>query len=155
MTTFSGRNASSATLRSPIDAVWAVLVDPELLARLTPQVERIEANGDRWRWTMSSIPVLSMSIAPSFTEIMRFEEPTRIEYHHDPACAHERAAAEGVYTLAPSADGGTHVSIDITITVDLPIPRIMRSAVETTMNVVIAGIGRGFSERLLRHLGER
>ncbi|QIK76678.1 SRPBCC family protein [Nocardioides piscis] len=153
MNRFRARNTSEATLRSSPDKVWAVLTDPTLLPKLTPYLKRIDVDGDRWTWQLAHIPVMSATIAPTFTEVMTFDEPTRIGFAHDPSKPDERTGVEGSYVLRPEGSG-THVAIDLEIWCDLPLPRISRLAVQTVMHGVVAGMGKRFAHNMLRHLGE-
>jgi carbon monoxide dehydrogenase subunit G len=155
---FRARNKSEATLRSSQDKVWEVLTDPTLLPELTPYLQRIDVDGKHWTWSLTHIPVLSATVAPTFTEVMTFDEPTRITFAHDPDRPDERTGVEGEYLLRPEVrpDGstGTHVAIDLEIWCDLPLPRVSRIAVETVMHGVVAAMGRRFASNMLRHLGE-
>lgn len=153
MNRFRARNQSEATLRSSQDKVWEVLTDPTLLPELTPYLHRIDVDGDRWTWNLTHIPVMSATVAPTFTEVMTFDEPTRITFAHDPGRPEERTGVEGEYLLRPEGSG-THVAIDLEIWCDLPLPRISRIAVETVMHGVVAAMGRRFAHNMLRHLGE-
>lgn len=164
MATFRARDRSSAVLRSPRSEVWAVLTDPDLVARMTPYVTGIDVAGDRWTWRMAQIPVLGISVAPTFTEIMDLRPEERIVFTHDPGRPHEMTAVTGEYVLtdapdAPDAPGGydrgTAVSIDLLIACDLPLPSLARPAVERVMAGVVKHMGTVFSRNLLRHLGER
>jgi carbon monoxide dehydrogenase subunit G len=150
---FRARNRSEATLESPPERVWGVLTDPDLLARLTPYLERIDVDGDRWTWTLTRIPVLHVTVVPTFTEVMTFEETSRIVFEHDPARPDERTGVEGSYSLTPHG-AGTHVAIDLEVWTDLPLPRVSRVAVETVMHGVVAAMGHRFAHNMLRHLGE-
>jgi carbon monoxide dehydrogenase subunit G len=152
MTRFSARDRSTEVVRADRAAVWAALTDPELLPRLTPYLHSIDVDGDRWRWNMARIPVLGLSVAPSFTEKMTFDEPRRIEFTHDPDSGQEKAGVEGTYDLE-ELDSGTRLAIDIDICVDLPLPGLSRSAVQGAMRGVIGVMGRRFATNLLRHLG--
>lgn len=158
MNRFRARNQSEATLHSSQDKVWEVLTDPTLLPELTPYLHRIDVDGDRWTWHLTHIPVMSATVAPTFTEVMTFDEPTRITFAHDLARPEERTGVEGEYVLRPETnpDGslGTHVCIDLEIWCDLPLPRLSRIAVETVMHGVVAAMGRRFAHHMLRHLGE-
>jgi hypothetical protein len=102
---------------------------------------------------MARIPVLGVSVAPSFTERMTFDEPRRIDFTHDPESGQEKAGVEGTYELE-EVEGGTRLSIDLDICVDLPLPGIARGAVERAMRGVIAAMGRRFAANLLRHLSD-
>jgi carbon monoxide dehydrogenase subunit G len=133
--------------------LWKALTDPDLLPRLTPYLHSIDAEGDLWRWNMARIPVLGVSVAPSFTERMTFDEPRRIDFTHDPESGQEKAGVEGTYELE-EVEGGTRLSIDLDICVDLPLPGIARGAVERAMRGVIAAMGRRFAANLLRHLSD-
>ena len=154
MTRFAAHNRSSASLRSSREDVWRALTDPVLLPRLTPYLHTIEVDGDRWHWNMARIPLLGRSIGTSFTEVMTFDEPHRIEFAHDDADTGEKTWVQGQYLLEEEGTG-THVSIDLGVTCDLPFNRIARPAVEGAMAAVMAGMGRRFAHNLLRHLGER
>ena len=155
---FRARNTSEASLRSTQDEVWKVLTDPTLLTELTPYLHRIDVDGDRWTWNLTHIPVMSATVAPTFTEVMTFDQPHRITFAHDPERPEERTGVDGEYRLRPepNPDGttGTHVAIDLEIWCDLPLPRLSRIPVETVMHGVVAAMGRRFAHNMLRHLGE-
>lgn len=152
MTQFSASVTSQADISAPREAVWNALTDPELLPQLTPMLESIEAHGTTWRWTMVCISALGVSIAPSFTECMTFEPHQRIAYTHRPSAdARERAGAEGVYLLS-EIDGGTRLHIELTLTVDLPLPKVAGPAVRTVMGSTMSRTGEKFARNLLQHL---
>jgi len=153
MTRFSARDQSTEVVQADQSALWKALTDPDLLPRLTPYLHSIDADGNCWRWNMARIPVLGVSVAPSFTERMTFDEPRRIEFTHDPEQGQEKAGVEGTYELE-EVEGGTRLSIDIDICVDLPLPGMARGAVERAMGGVIAAMGRRFAANLLRHLSD-
>ena len=154
MAIFRARDRSSAVLRSSRSEVWAALTDADLIARITPYVTSIEVEGDRWRWRMGTIPVLGISVAPHFTEVMEFAPEHRIDFHHDPSRPEEMTAVEGTYLLQDHEGGGTDVSIDLQIACNLPLPGLARPAVERVMAGVVKHMGTVFSRNLLKHLGE-
>jgi hypothetical protein len=90
-------------------------------------------------------------VSPSFTEVMTFDEPARIDFTHDPARRDEKAGVEGRYTLV-EARGATDLSIELAIAVDLPFPGLARPAVQTAIRAVVATMGMRFSHNLVRHL---
>jgi hypothetical protein len=123
------------------------------MARFTPFLKRITADGEHWIWEMSGLEVAGIGIAPVFTERMVFEEPDRIEFHHDPpAGTTEKAGVEGWYELTPT-DEGTRLVTELEITLDLPLPKAMGRVVRGTMSKVVDQMGDRFSARLLAHLG--
>ncbi len=154
MATFRARDRSSAALRSSRSEVWEALTDAGLIAKITPYVTSIDVEGDRWVWRMGTIPILGISVAPHFTEVMEFEPEERIEFHHDTSRPQEMTAVEGTYLLTERTDGGTDVSIDLEIVVKLPLPGLARLAVERVMAGVVKHMGAVFSRNLLKHLGE-
>ena len=154
MTRFTASTQSSADLASSRQEVWAALTDPELLPRLTPYLQRIEVDGDRWTWHMTRVPLLGASFQISFTELMGFSEPEGITFTHDPRATEENTGVNGAYELQERGSG-CRVAIDLGVDIDLPFPSLTRPAVETGMKTVMYGIGRRFSGNLLRHLGER
>ncbi len=154
MAIFRAHDRSSAALRSSRSEVWDALTDAALVAKITPYVTSIDVDGDRWVWRMGTIPVLGISVAPHFTEVMEFKPEERIEFHHDTSRTEEMTAVEGTYVLADRTDGGTDVDIDLEIVVRLPLPGLARVAVERVMSGVVKHMGTVFSRNLLKHLGE-
>ncbi|WP_406829635.1 hypothetical protein ABEG17_11570 [Pedococcus sp. KACC 23699] len=153
MTVFSASKRSTAVVPFTRDAVWSVLSDAGLVAKLTPMVRSIEDHGGTWLWKLAPIEVLGKSIGLSFTERMDLRPQERIEFTHTPA-GDERAGVEGTYTLSDKSSG-THLAIDLGVHVDLPFPKIAKPAVQTTMQGVIAAMGAGFAHNLDRHLKSR
>ena len=90
-------------------------------------------------------------VSPSFTEVMTFDEPSRIDFVHDPERTDEKAGVDGRYVLK-EAGQDTDLSIELSITVELPFPKVARPAVHTAMRAVIATMGARFSHNLVRHL---
>jgi len=154
VTCFQTRNVSSGDVPVPRSAVWEVLTDPGCLTEMTPLLDGITVDGDRWCWQLSGIRALGVEVAPSFTEQMTFVEPSRITFRHAPPAGQtERAGADGIYELTEVGPDRTHLSIDLTLHVDLPLPKLSRRAVERVMASSMARTGEVFAERLYRHLG--
>ncbi len=153
MARFSSTNHSTAVVAAERSRIWDVLSDPDMLARLTPLVRSIVADGDTWVWHLAGIAGLGLEVAPSFTEAMVFTPIERITYNHaPPAGTRERAGAAGWYELS-DAPTGTHLEIEITIHVDLPLPRMSAPAVERIMAESMTRAGDAFARNLLDHLG--
>ena len=153
MSSFSAKTRAQSVVLAPQQDIWDVLVDPELMARFTPFLESITADGEHWRWQLSGLNVLGAKVAPAFTEHMQFTEPDRIEFRHDPpAGTTEQAGVEGWYALTPT-DDGTELVTELEITLDLPLPKASGRAVRAAMRKVIDRMGDRFSENLLEHLG--
>ena len=154
MTRFESRNVSEADVPSSRQAIWDVLSDPDLLARFTPLIRAIHPDGDLWCWQLSGISALGVEVAPSFSERMKLVDLERIDFRHDPPKgAQERAGADGVYTLEDLGHGVTRLFIDLTIWVDLPLPKLSRRAVERVMAETMDRTGDRFAQNLYRHLG--
>jgi len=151
VTTFTVSTSSEEVVRSTRPEVWAALTDTDLIARFTPYLRRIDADGDRWTWHLVRIPLLGSMVSPSFTEVMTFDEPSRIDFAHDPARSDEQAGVGGRYLLEEIV-GGTHLSIELTISVELPFPRLARPVVETAMRAVVGTMGDRFAHNFVRHL---
>jgi carbon monoxide dehydrogenase subunit G len=153
MSRFSANTESEAVVPAERAAIWAALTDPVVLPRLTPLLRSIDTDGDVWRWHLMSISALGVSIAPSFTEQMRFMDGRRIEYaHQPPPGANERTGADGWYELS-DVDGGTQLAISLTLHVELPLSRIAAPAVTKVMKSTMQRTGDRFSANLLHHLG--
>jgi carbon monoxide dehydrogenase subunit G len=153
VTTFSVTTSRREEVASPPERVWAALTDTDLLARLTPYLQRIDVDGDRWTWHLTRIPLLGSVVSPSFTEVMSFDEPTRIDFVHDPSRTDEKAGVTGNYLLRQTAEG-TDLSIRLSITVDLPLPGLARPAVQAGMHAVVATMGARFAHNFVRHLAK-
>jgi carbon monoxide dehydrogenase subunit G len=154
MARFESRNVSEAAVAAPREDIWAIVTSPDALAELTPLIDRITADGDRWCWQLKRISALGVNVEPSFTEHMTFEDGRRMTFEHRPPPGKsEVAGASGVYTLADRPDGGTDLSVDITIHVELPWPSISRRAVQRVMAGLMARTGDKFAENLYARLG--
>ena len=154
MTRFTASNKSAATLQSSRKDVWDALTDPVLLPKLTPYLNRIDVDGDRWTWHVTKVPVLGKNIGSVFTEVMTFDEPKRIGFEHDPQRTEEKTEVQGEYHLEEEGSG-TRVSIELGVSVELPFPKAMKRPVEGAIGAVMAGMGKRFATNLLRHLGEK
>lgn len=153
MARFTAGTEATAVVTAAREDVWAVLEDPDAVAEMTPFVRRITAEGDHWTWELGGIDVLGQSVSPVFTERMRFDRPSRIDFEHDPpAGTRERSGVEGCYSLAEH-ERGTELRTSLEITLDLPLPRLAGGAVTGTMRGVVHQMGDRFSENLLRRLG--
>ena len=135
------------------EAIWDVLTDAELLAQLTPLVDRIEPNGDRWAWTLAGISGLGIEVAPTFTERMTFAPISRIDFQHEPPPGHnERAGVSGTYQITKVAAAESKLRIDLSLCIDLPLPRFSRRAVESIMASTMQRTGEAFARNLYAHL---
>lgn len=152
MTRFTGTTNSSGIVTASRDEVWDLLTDPHAVARLTPFVQRIEADGDRWVWHMSTIPGLPVSFAPTFTEKMTFTPKDRIEYDHDPEVGKEPAAVKGWYSLEDH-EKGTLLEIYLEICVALPLPKAANRLVTGVMSQVMGRMGDRFAKGFTAELG--
>jgi carbon monoxide dehydrogenase subunit G len=149
---FEARNTSSDRLPVPPEPIWEVLTSPKLLAEMTPLIDHIDEVGDsHWRWHMANIAGVGVAVSPCFTVRMDFDPTDRIDFTHEPD-GKERAGADGIYTLEP-IEGGTHLAVDMTVHVDLPLPALSRPAVTRVMHATMARMGDRFAHNLCRHLG--
>ena len=73
--------------------------------------------------------------------------------HRPPAGSTERAGADGRYELDDRGDGRTRLFVDISLCVDLPLPRLSRRAVEKVMATTMQRTGDRFGLNLYRRLG--
>ena len=152
MATFTVEHVGNDVVTADLPTVWAVMTDPQVIADLTPLVDCITAEGDRWTWELVGISALGVSIKPRFTERMVFDEPHRITFAHDPATGRrETAGVEGVYDLE-EVEGGTRLRIRMAVSVELPLPRLAGGAVRGVMKASMQQSGNRFWANLLRHL---
>ena len=154
MTVFRARNASSSTVPAPTQAIWELVTDPTTLAELTPLVSSIEAAGSTWTWSLDGITALGVTVDAVFTVRMEFIDGRRIVFSHEPpAGGRELAGLAGSYELTPDGDGQTDLAIDLTLSVDLPLPALSRKAVEGVLRTTMRTTGRRFAANLYDRLG--
>ena len=154
MSWFSATSESSGVVAADRSTVWQVLTDPDTLAEITPLLQRIDADGDLWRWHFAQVPLLGLPVTPSFTERMRFQPQERIDYDHAPPPGRsERVGVDGWYTLR-DVDQGTHLALALTIRVQLPLARVAAPAVTRVMESVMGRTGDGFASNFERKLAE-
>ncbi len=154
MTRFSSRNVSTSIVPAPIRSIWDAISDPATLATLTPLVRSIESNGAVWVWSLAGITALGITVAPSFTERMDFVELRRIEFSHQPPRgSDEKAGAVGTYELHPIDATCTRLAVDITLHVELPLPRLAARTVQGVMAATMRHTGARFAINLYERLG--
>ena len=155
--TFSATKTSEATVAHPRDLVWDVLTDPATVAKLTPMVRSITAQGDLWHWQLAKIQILGQSFELGFTEAMTYDPKTTITFAHAPKSAKEkeRAGTDGRYELSNAGKESTHLRIELTVTVDLPFPRLAKPAIQAAMQGVLAAMGTGFARSIEKELRAR
>ena len=155
MGTFSRTRRDTADVPHPVDAVWDLLVDPAAVARLTPLVGSIDVDEHgRWVWCLQRVPVPGRRLDLTMTEEMSFDPKRRIEFTSAPLGDGIRAGADGHYVLEP-LDGATRLSIELTVTAQLPLPSLARPAVQATMQQVLNHMGNRFAANMLAELGRR
>lgn len=155
MAVFTSTRRDVADVPHDVAAVWELLVDPEDVARLTPLVQSIEVDDrDRWIWCLPRVPVLGRRLDLTMSQQMTFTPRERIDFTHEPLGAGARAGAEGRYLLEPT-DGGTRLSIELTVSAQLPLPSIAGAAVRVAMQQVLNHMGDRFAHNMLAELADR
>ena len=153
MAKFSVRNVSTSTVPASEAAIWDVITDPVRLAAATPILESIEVAEPFWIWRLRPVEALGVKLQATFTERMAFIEHRRITFEHAPAPpAVERVGVDGVYELAPGA-GGTDLKVDLTLSVDAPLPRFAAAPVEVAVQTAMRSTGQRFARNLYVELG--
>ena len=105
--------------------IWDIITDPGQLADLTPMIRSIDRRDSVWVWHLHGIEALGVRLEAVFTERMTFVEQEQIVFTHDPpAGTRERAAVEGVYDLTATTATETRLKVDLTLKVELPLPRL-------------------------------
>ncbi len=156
MATFSRTRRDTAVVQHPVKAVWDLLVDPAAVARMTPLVASIDVDDEgRWVWCLQRVPLPGRRLDLVMTEEMTFTPTSRIEFTHPPLRQGLQAGATGHYALEPAGDDATRLSIELTITAQLPVPRAARRAVEPAMQQVLNQMGIRFAHHMEDELGGR
>ena len=125
MAHFSARTHAEAVVLAPQQDIWDALVDPDLMARFTPFLKRITADGDHWRWEMTGLDVLGIKVAPAFTERMVFTSRTGSSSTttRRPVRRRRPGSRAGTRFAGRPDGGGTTLVTELEITLDLPLPR--------------------------------
>ena len=88
-------------------------------------------------------------MAATFTEQMTFVDERQIRFEHAPPPGEtERAGVDGVYDLTPVENRATGLRVDLTLSVDLPLPRLSAPAVERVLRTSMRATGQRFAENL-------
>lgn len=154
MAWFSVRNISMSTVPVEAQDIWVLITDPGQLAALTPLIHSIDAEGSSWVWRLHGMEALGLRIDAVFTEHMAFTDQSRIVFTHEPPDgSHERAGVDGVYDLTPVTDNETELRVDLTLSVDLPLPRLSARAVEGIISSTMRATGHRFAANLYERLG--
>lgn len=155
MAVFSARNISVSEVPVPAKKIWPLITDPKVLSDLTPLVRSISVAGDFWRWQLAGIDGFGITVTPTFTERMIFEPMKKITFTHEPPEGEkEHAGVEGVYTLSAMDGGdGTRLRVDLTLCVELPLPRFSAAAVERIIATSMEHTGKRFAANLYKRLG--
>jgi carbon monoxide dehydrogenase subunit G len=154
MTWFSARNISMSTVPVRSAEIWQLITDPGALADLAPLVRSIEATGSQWEWALNGIEALGVKVEAVFTERMEFIDQQKIAFAHDPPTgSRKRAGVEGVYHLSPNSGQATDLQLDLTLSVDLPLPGLSRHAVEAVLRSTMRTNGQRFASNLYEQLG--
>lgn len=148
--TFSTRLIATDRIHAPFDDVWGIFADTATLVSLTPLLAEVRDLGERWEWRMAAINRLGISAAPVFTTLMDVHA-TGMRFRPDPTRG-EPAAAAGEIRVEPEGLARTSVSLDLTASVSLPLPRLARRAVEGVMDATLRAGGRRFLSNLLQAL---
>lgn len=152
MAVFASTRRDVADVPHSVADVWDVLVDPAAVARLTPLVSSIEVDSrERWIWRLQGVPLPGRRLDLTMTERMTFAPQRRIDFTHDPLGGSSRAGAHGHYLLEPVQDG-TRLTIELTVSVQLPLPGLARPAVEPAMQQVLHQMGQRFAAGLGKEL---
>jgi len=154
MTWFSARNISVSTVPAAHEELWQLITDPDTLANLTPLIRSIEAPGSTWTCTLNGVEALGLRVEAEFTERMEFTDHRQIVFSHDPPAAErEWAGVAGIYDFDPVDDHTTGLKVDLTLSVDLPLPRLSRAAVEPIILSTMRITGQKFASNLYELLG--
>jgi len=154
MAWFSARTISASTVPVDSEQIWEILTDPSALAELTPLIRSIEASGDHWLWKLNGIEALGLKVEAAFTERMEFTDSRQIVFAHDPPQGKkEHAAVEGIYDITPDGSDSTDLRVDLTLKVELPLPRLARHGVERVISSTMRVTGKQFAKNLYKRLG--
>ena len=121
---------------------------------MTPLVDSIEPSGSHWLWTLQGVGALGLNLDAAFTERMEFDDERQIRFSHDPPNdKREMAGLEGVYDLAPAGEQATSLKVDLTLSVELPLPGLSKRAVESMLELMMRTTGQMFAANLYERLG--
>ena len=152
MTRFKTSRISEALVEGTVEQVWEMLTDPEVIARHTPFVRSISVQDDVWVWKLNGIPYPAGQLSPPMRQLMQFTPRTRIDFV--PESPYSEAGAAGRYDVEDRGSH-THLRIEVTVSVDLPLPTLVRGTVETAMAATLTLMGDRFDRGFERELATR
>ncbi len=113
------RVAGAGSVGAPVEAVWAMLRDPDALSRAIPGCERLDVTGPgRCRVTASTAIAAVGGTYSGAAEIRERREPSLITANVSAAGGRGSVRADVTVRLEPAAGGATEVGYEIDAVVD-------------------------------------
>lgn len=141
-----------ATLPADRDRVWEELADVSRLDRLMPHVARYERHDHGWHWVLEGRRILGHRIQPRFTVAYELSPPERLTFAHVRGDGSDTADSSGGFTLR-AVDGGTEVTVELAVRVDVDLPALLRGPVRQVLRDEIAAMADGFLGNLRSAVG--
>lgn len=143
MTLIEANVERSLVVAAPPQRVWETVSDVSRLGELMPEVERYEPVDDGWRWVLVEQQRLGRTFQPRFTVRYELEEPERVRFERV-AAPGDSAQAGGLIAVGRSDGERTEASFRLELTVDLPVPGLLRGSVATMLSDEIRRLADGF-----------
>jgi carbon monoxide dehydrogenase subunit G len=129
--------SGSATVHSSPESVWAALADRDLLVRVVPGLDRLDAGSDGRRQFAVTIAIAAVSGSyAGEASVVDRAEPGLLVLHVSATGARGTVIADLTIRLAPLGDGGTQLSYEA----------------EAEVEGAIAGIGQRMVVSIARRL---
>lgn len=140
MAEFTGERHKTIRIRKPMDVVFAKLTDVEMRAKCMPDLARSEKVDDHtMRWVMKEENQKGIRFTPDYT--VRYEDNGKDSFSWSTVSGNPRARGNGkVRSLGESE---TEVDYHETITVDIPVPRLLAAVIKGIVsNQIASGVDR-------------
>ncbi|QKE85651.1 carbon monoxide dehydrogenase subunit G [Arthrobacter sp. NEB 688] len=110
--------SGSSTLESPVEQVWAAILDPAVLARCIPGCEALRTVGeDRYAMTVTAGVAAIKGTYQGEVALTDMDKPSALTLRANGSGAPGTIDADVRVTLSPAANGGTDLSYDADATV--------------------------------------
>lgn len=134
------------------ERVHQTVADTPTVAELIPRVQTATPLGpDTWRWTLEEHHALGHTVQPAFTVRIEDHAPSGVRFVHQPDPGAPDGRAGGGITLVAASSEATTATVDVEVSLDLPIPRLIRGAARALIELEV----RRSVDRFLAALDER
>lgn len=140
MAEFAGERERTYRIRRPLADVFAAFTDPDVRASCIPDLDRFEkVDDDTIRWIMKEENQKGIRFTPDYT--VRYEDNGKDSFSWKTVEGNPRARGNG--SCRAVGDTETEIRYHETITVDIPVPRLLAAVIKGIVSKqIVSGVDR-------------